>query len=90
LGLLFLACVFVSGVGAALCFWLFTFKNQSTLKNKSNVLHVGRTKTMTKIKAEGTAWGVSKRAMPSRDGGILLTWGISFFLSELFACKSFS
>jgi len=41
----------------------FYLKNQSTLKNKSNVLHAGRTKTMTKIKAEGTAWGVSKRAM---------------------------
>jgi len=30
---------------------------------------------------EGLAWGVSKRAMTSRDGGILLTWGyLSFFL----------
>ena len=30
-----------------------------------NVLLEGGTKNMTKIKAEGKAWGVSKRAMPA-------------------------
>jgi hypothetical protein len=33
------------------------------------------TKTMTKINAEGLAWGVSKRAMAAGAGGILRTRG---------------
>jgi hypothetical protein len=48
------------------------------------VLQKGWTKSMTGKTTEGTAWGASKRAMPSRDGGILLTWEyLSFYLNFL-------
>jgi len=41
LGFYFLAQVFVSSGGAALCFWAFTLKSNPLQKPKNNVLQVG-------------------------------------------------
>jgi len=49
LGVKFLVGLFVLGVGAALWVWLFTAKNSIKRKNKTNVLQVGWTKSVTKI-----------------------------------------
>jgi hypothetical protein len=63
LGNLFLAGVFVTGsVGAALDGFVFTAKDPTIQKQKSAcAAGASATKTVTKINAEGTASGESKR-----------------------------